>query len=260
MRVTGEGRVLRDVRLAPSVGDKMHVALVRLPDDPKSDRKWLLSWIDARHKQGELYAMALSGKLRRVAPEQRLIESGDVDAVALRVDAGRIWLAWTAHGEARGESDRDVYRAAVDARLSFVVAPARVAATATDSHAPHFRLQGDTLSLVWVERPAENLASTDSGAYGAWSATVDRATGAMGIPTLVVSASTVAEALADERNLWVVRGGQNLSIERVGEAHQTFALSAEPPFEPVVQPIDNGLYVLDVGSGPMLRRLKFVRP
>ncbi len=267
MRVTKDGRVLRDVRLAPSVGDKTHVALVRLVDDPKSERKWLLSWIDARHKHGEIYAMALNARFRRVAIEQRLVESGDVDALTVRLDAGRVWLAWTAHGESSGEStgesDRDVYRAAIDSHFSTLVAPSKVAATVTDSYAPHFRLDGDTLSLVWVERPVGNLGATDGGAYGAWTVPLDRATGVVGRPAIVVSSATVGEALADDHSLWVVRGGQNLTLERIGPGHaapQVFALSAEPPFEPIVQSIDNGLYVLDTGSQPARRRLKFMRP
>ena len=260
MRVANDGRVLRDTRLSPSGGDKARVTLVRVPDS-KNDRKWLLFWIDSRRRHGEVYGMALNEKLRRIAPESRLFESGDVDGIGVRLDEASVWLAWTA----RVDSDRDVFFGAVHwagqtRPFEISVAPRKVAATVTDSHAPHFRLEGDALSIVWVERPIGGLGSKDRGAYGAWNVSVDRATGTLGSPEVAASSASVVEAFGDDHGLWIVRGAQSLAVERLGQDSRVFPLSAEAPFEPIVQAIDSGVYVLDTGSKPALRKVKFMRP
>ncbi len=133
---------------------------------------WLVAWVDARDGNGEVYATKIDRDLTRVAREERITNApGDAGDVALAVQNGVAWLAWSDPRESPREGLADIFATTLGVRDAKRASDeVRVLASAPHSRSPQLAVAGDSAVLAWIEDAATGL----EGPAAAMVAVLDR--------------------------------------------------------------------------------------
>ncbi len=181
-RVDKHGKKTLDALLTTTQADSSDVAIARVPQG------YLVSWVDNRNKNGEVYATIINTDLQRIAREERLTTApGDATDVTLTPIGEDVLVAWADTRDSTEDGFGDIYSALVsnhDAKKKG--AEVRVLATAAHSRSPSILTIGDKIAVAWIEDvPAGQdgaPATAASGAQGAMLAFLDAKGAVTGSP------------------------------------------------------------------------------
>lgn len=148
--VDAEGKRVAQQMLTRARGDILDVALAPV------DGGWIVTWVDMRDGNGEVYAARVDASLRRKGPERRITNApGDASELALIVQDKTAILAFSDSRDAPTEGVGDVYIARLNAEdASKLADETRVAATPEHGRSLQLRKYGDSILLAWVEQPS----------------------------------------------------------------------------------------------------------
>jgi hypothetical protein len=172
-RVDRLGRRTKDVQLTTTSGDATEAAIAW------AGGGWLVSWVDTRDGNGEVYATKIDVDLNRVAREERITNApGDASDVALLTKGaggGDVWLAWADPRESPRDGFADIFVARLSAISAKPTVPeARVMATAAHSRSPVLGWgEAGRVDIAWIEEAPMSSGSDNSGAYGALIGSLD---------------------------------------------------------------------------------------
>ena len=159
---------------------------------------YLVSWIDERHGDPELYAAKLNRLLQRAGPERRLTSSqGAATAVALLSRGANVFSVWADARDTENPGWADIYALRL---RSLDAAPdgaeLLLARTRLHSHSPALASFGAGAIVAWVEHEP----GTSDGGQGAgiYLAELDGALKLVGKPTLVPVRGAVPTSVALE--------------------------------------------------------------
>jgi hypothetical protein len=174
-RVDRLGRRTKDVQLTTASGDTSDVAIAW------AGGGWIVSWVDTRDGNGEVYATKVDTELSRIAREERITHApGDASDVALfghGLGGGDVWLAWADPRESPHDGFADIFVAKLSAISAKPVVPeSRILATAAHSRSPTFAPgDGDGPEIAWIEEAPMGGDAESSSAYGAMIGALDAA-------------------------------------------------------------------------------------
>jgi hypothetical protein len=172
-RVDRLGRRTKDVQLTTAPGDTSDVAIAW------AGGGWIVSWVDTRDGNGEVYATKVDTDLSRVAREERITSApGDASDVILLghgSSGGDVWLAWSDPRESPRDGFADIFVAKLSAISAKPVVPEwRILATAAHSRSPAFAWgSGDGPTIAWIEEAPMGADPENSSAYGAMIGALD---------------------------------------------------------------------------------------
>jgi len=210
------GRRIKEIELTTRAkGDVSSVAMAWTGDG------WLVAWVDGRDGNGEVYATKIDRELTRVAREERITNApGDAGDVALAVQNGVAWLAWSDPRESPREGLADIYATTLGIRDAKRASDeVRVLASAPHSRSPQLApSEGDSAVLAWIEDAATGL----EGPAAAMVAVLDRSGRVERAPSMLplsAEGRPTAIALAPSRDgvrAIVVRSGtKTLTLDAV---------------------------------------------
>ena len=265
-RVDKRGKRMNDVQVNIAKGEAADVAIAW------AGGGWIVSWVDWRMGNGEVYATKLKTDLSRVAREERITDApGDASDVTLLARGDTVWLAWADPRESPREGFADVYVTQIrahDARRS--ADEIRVLASAAHSRSPALAPSGDGVVLAWIEEAPLGADAASSAAYGAMLATLDGRghsreaplklrSGGDGFATSIAldnAASGVRAILArsskDEMTLDTLELG-GLPIPRI---FPLLTLDGPPSMDVAIAVMDGIVYFNDDGAEPGNRRAR----
>lgn len=164
-RLGPDGRRQRQASLAQAPGDVGDVDVAALPDG------WLVAWVDARDRNGEVYAARVDAELKRVTPERRLTKGGgDATEVALLARGDQALIAYAEPKSSTPGSPANPFVMRVKTSdLSPLGEPLRLATTSRHLRSLRLLPQGDEAIAVWVEEPeAAGAAGVSGGPKVQW--------------------------------------------------------------------------------------------
>lgn len=206
-KLNAKGKRTNEVQLTSSKGGVAEVALAW------AGGGWIVSWIDMRDGNGEVYAARLDKELNRTSKEERITNApGDAGDVTLLVQGERVWLAWADPRESTRDGFSDVWLAQLKTKDATRVGDeVRVLGTAAHSRSPSLAFAGDTPVIAWIEEAPMGLDTSNMGTYGAMFARLD----ARGRPTREPSRVALAgEGLATEVALESTKNGLHAYFAR----------------------------------------------
>jgi hypothetical protein len=174
-RVDRLGRRTKDVQLTTAQGDTSDVAIAW------AGGGWIVSWVDTRDGNGEVYATKVDTELSRVAREERVTSApGDASDVILLghgASGGDVWLGWSDPRESPRDGFADIFVAKLSALSAKPVVPEwRILATAAHSRSPALAWgSGDGPTIAWIEEAPMGADPESSSAYGAMIGALDAA-------------------------------------------------------------------------------------
>ncbi len=119
---------------------------------------WIVSWVDTRDGNAEVYAAKLDRDLNKIGPDRRITDApGDAAEVQLLVRGKETFLAWSDARQKVDDGRGDIYVTRIDTRsLMKVGVEARLAATPMHSRSPQI-VPGPSGSVwaSWIEEPGE---------------------------------------------------------------------------------------------------------
>ncbi|MFO0551506.1 MAG: hypothetical protein U0271_24165 [Polyangiaceae bacterium] len=152
---------------APSAGRfGSWAASASIANSPALDSKagstdgYVVTWVDTRDGNGELYAARINRDLEKTVVDKRITTSkGDAAETSIVVRNGEAFIAFA---DARDGAAADIYFAHLDAfSLREIDDDGRVYASNANSRAPRLTLVGSNkLLLAWIEEGAEQKGST----------------------------------------------------------------------------------------------------
>lgn len=171
-RVDKKGKRTNDALLTTTQADSSDVAITRVPQG------FMVSWVDNRNKNGEVYATIISPELQRITREERITNApGDATDVALTPIGEDVLVSWADTRDSTEDGFADIYVALLsnhDAKKQG--SELRVLATAAHSRSPVTLTLGDKgaekIAIAWIE-------DVPSGQDGAPPASAPGAQGAM---------------------------------------------------------------------------------
>jgi hypothetical protein len=139
-------------------GDTSDVALSTVPGG------YLVSWVDERDKDPEVYASKVDVQLNRVGIEHRLTKApGPATEIALAAAGDAVLVAWSDARQPERPGEADIYLARVAAKDATPLGSERlVLETRGHSFSPVLRATGDGFLLAWLERGSPE-APDDAG-------------------------------------------------------------------------------------------------
>ncbi len=172
-RVDRLGRRTKDVQLTTAGGDTSDVAIAW------AGGGWIVSWVDTRDGNGEVYATKVDTELSRVAREERITNApGDASDVVLLGHGGGggdVWLAWADPRENPRDGFADIFVTRLSAVSAKPVVPeSRILATVAHSRSPAFAAgEGEGPDIAWIEEAPMGGDAESSSAYGAMIGALD---------------------------------------------------------------------------------------
>jgi hypothetical protein len=137
---------------APSLAT--HVAITGAPgagrDGKETSEGYVVSWVDTRDGNGEVYVARLGKDLDKTVVDKRLTNApGDAADVTVVAHGGSAFVAFA---DARDGAPADIYFTRLDATtLAKKDDVTRVYASSGPSRSPRLALAGDRLVLAWIE-------------------------------------------------------------------------------------------------------------
>jgi hypothetical protein len=130
--------------------------------------EWIVSWIDTRDGNPEVYAARVDKDLKKTIPDKRITDAaGEASEVQLRVAGKETWLAFSDTRSDAEAGNADVWLARLDtATLKELAEETRVFASPGHSRSPRFAA-GGTRVLGWVEEEARKGGGALTAAQGA---------------------------------------------------------------------------------------------
>jgi hypothetical protein len=172
-RVDRLGRRMKDVELTTAAGDTSDVAIAW------AGGGWIVSWVDTRDGNGEVYATKVDTDLSRIAREERITnapgDASDVTLLGHGLTGGDIWLAWSDPRESPHDGFADIFVAKLSAISAKPVVPeSRVLATVAHSRSPVLASSdGEGPDIAWIEEAPMGADAESSSAYGAMIGALD---------------------------------------------------------------------------------------
>jgi hypothetical protein len=166
------GAKLSQRMLTHKKGDVSDIALSWVGDG------WVVTWVDERSQDPEVYAVKVDAKLNRTSPEQRITNApGAAADLNLAFDGKTLQLVWSDVRGADASEHADIYSVRLRPRDAAREGnELRVAATRAHSFGPALYPSRGGFAIAWVERGDENgggrIAFGDISADGAASAPV----------------------------------------------------------------------------------------
>ncbi|MEZ4315044.1 MAG: hypothetical protein R3F14_44085, partial [Polyangiaceae bacterium] len=123
---------------------------------------WIVSWVDTRDGNAEVYAAKVDRQLAKTVPDKRITDApGDAAEVQLLARPGGVLVAWSDARQKPEEGKGDIYVAKLDARSLAKQSPeARLAATSAHSRTPQLVPgPGGAVWATWVEDAADTEGS-----------------------------------------------------------------------------------------------------
>ncbi len=164
-RLGPDGKRQRQASLAQAPGDVGDVDLAPLPEGG-----WLVAWVDARDRNGEVYAARVDAELKRVTPERRLTHGpADATEVAVLPRGGEALIAFAEPQGTSPGAPANPYVVRVKASdLSPLGDPVRLASMPRHVRSLRLLPQGDEALAVWIEEPDSAAAPGAPGARVQW--------------------------------------------------------------------------------------------
>ncbi len=153
---------------------------------------WIVSWVDTRDGNAEVYAAKLDSQLNKIGPDRRITDApGDAAEVQMLVRGKETFLAWSDARQKVDEGRGDIYVTRIDTRsLMKVGVEARLAATPMHSRSPQLVVgPSGSVWASWIEEPGEGA---DAGGSVRFAVLDDK-----GSPT------TMARVAGDEKHVVV---------------------------------------------------------
>jgi hypothetical protein len=166
-RVDRLGRRTKDVQLTTGGGDTSDVAIAW------AGSGWIVSWVDTRDGNGEVYATKVDTELSRIAREERITnapgDASDVTLLGQGLRGGDVWLAWSDPRESPHDGFADIFVAKLSAISAKPVVPeSRILATVAHSRSPTLASgEGEGPDIAWIEEAPMGAEAQNSSAYGA---------------------------------------------------------------------------------------------
>lgn len=219
------GKKLRQRMITRARGEKSDVAAVGAGDG------WVLTWVDERHGDPELYAARINRLMQSAGPEKRITSKPGVAAdVSLVAAQGKVWVAWSDARDAERPGWGDIYVAQLSSVDGSLVGSEQIVAkTPLHSRSPAVAPLGNGLAVAFIEEAP--LAAGGSGEAELKLVRLDDAGRPSGASTSVRPTSGVPVAVtldcANERCRVValVKSGEQTSLE-------AFAWSASGASQP----------------------------
>jgi hypothetical protein len=138
--------------LTHKTGDAGDVASVPL------ENGWLVTWVDERDGDPEVYASRVDAKLARIGREQRLSKApGPATGVTLVAAGESALVAWADARDPQQPGEADIYLTRITGRDATPSGNERlVMATRGHSFSPKLEPLGDGFVLGWLERGRED--------------------------------------------------------------------------------------------------------
>jgi hypothetical protein len=182
-KVDKHGKKTNDALLTTTQADSSDVAIVRVPQG------YLVSWVDNRNKNGEVYATIINTELQRIGREERITNApGDATDVTLTPIGEDVLVAWADTRDSTDDGFADIYTALVSNHDAKKKGPeVRVLATAAHSRSPSTLVVADNkLAIAWIEDVPGGQdgapATAAPGAQGAMLAFLDAKGAVLGSP------------------------------------------------------------------------------
>ncbi|MEO7113899.1 MAG: hypothetical protein ABI183_25890, partial [Polyangiaceae bacterium] len=176
-RVNAHGKKLNDLLVTTERGDAADVAVAWCAGG------WLVSWVDWRDGNGEVYAARLAPDASRVLATERITHApGDASGVVLVVPpkSQEAWLAWADPRDNPHEGFADIFVTKIRAKDAKKAADeTRVLATAAHSRSPTLAALDDGVAVAWIEEAPLGESGSDAhygtttASYGAMMARLD---------------------------------------------------------------------------------------
>jgi hypothetical protein len=274
-RIDAHGKKLNELLVTTERGDAADVAVAWCAG------AWLISWVDWRDGNGEVYAARLAPDASRVLATERITRApGDASGVALLAapKSQEAWLAWADPRENPREGFADIYVTKIRAKDAKRVGDeTRVLATAAHSRSPALAMIADGVAVAWIEEAPLGEGGNDAhygtttASYGAMMARLDAKGHVVGDPVRTRGAGPgfpTALAIASEGNTLravTARAQEDAVVLDVlswapGENVQAFALTRleGPPSMDVALALDGDTIFFDDegNSAPGDRRLR----
>jgi hypothetical protein len=252
---------MKDVQLTTSSGEASDVALVW------AGGGWIVSWVDTRDGNGEVYATKVDPALSRIAREERITnapgDASDVTLLGRGPGGGDVWMAWSDPRENPREGFADIFVAKLSSISAKAVVPeSRILATVAHSRSPALAEgEGEGPEVAWVEEAPLGGDAETSSSYGVMVGRLD-ATGHLagevirtrgagdGFPTSVAIEHAppdlrvvLARAAHDDLLLDVLeigKGGQPV-------AYPLFELDGPPSLDVSLSILDGAVFFNDDG-------------
>jgi hypothetical protein len=259
------GRRIKESQLTTAKGDASSVAIAAAQDG------WLVSWVDSRDGNGEVYVTKVGRDLTRLGRERRVTNSpGDATDVAIAIRDAVGWLAWSDPRETPREGLGDIYVARVHAEdATRAGIEVRVLSSAPHSRSPQIATTSDGGALVaWIEDApggiegpgAAMIARLDPSGH-VISAPARLPLHAPGRPTSIAlieagdgARVVIARATGDTISLDAVSLGSDGSP--VTRPWPLFDLDAAAPFDVVLAIAGESLFFDDVGLQRATHRIR----
>jgi hypothetical protein len=165
--VAAEGAKRLQRMLTRKTGDTSDVALVAVPGG------YVVSWVDERDKDPEVYASKVDLGLNRVGIEHRLTKApGPATGIALAPAGDSVLVAWADARQPERPGEADIYLARVATKDTTPVGGERlVLETRGHSFAPVLRATGNGFLLAWLERGSPEVPDSAGVVFQALDAT-----------------------------------------------------------------------------------------
>jgi hypothetical protein len=169
-RIDKRGKRTNDVQLTTTKGEASDVSV------HWAGGGWLVTWVDGRDGNGEVYATKVGLDLTRTAREERITNAvGDASDLVSLAKGDTVWLAWADSRESPKDGIADVFVTSLKMRdAKRATDEVRVLPTAAHSRSPQLALgpDGDVV-LGWVEEAPLAISAPASAAHGALWTTLD---------------------------------------------------------------------------------------
>ena len=268
-RIDRRGKRQNDVQLTTTKGDAGDVSVIW------AGGGWLVTWVDGRDGNGEVYATKVGMDLARTAREERITSApGDASDLVALPKGDVVWLAWADARESPKEGLSDVYVTSIKMRDAKRASDeVRVLPTAAHSRSPQLVLgESGDLQLAWVEEAPLGIAAPASAAHGALFVALDDKGAPRGKPQRVplagdgVASSIALEAQGGALRAVVARSEtEHVALDAVvlgpGPARATPLVTLDgPPSLDVALVLDGDLlFFNDDGPTPKDRRARRAR-
>ena len=265
-RIDRRGKRTNDVQLTTAKGDAADVAIAW------SAGGWIVSWVDWRNGNGEVYATKIGTDLARTAREERITDApGDASDVTLFAKGDALWLAWADPRESPKDGFADIYVAELGGRdAKRKTDEVRLLASAAHSRSPSLAPSGEGLVVAWIEEAPLGADAASSVAHGAMLATLDarghlrepplklRGAGD-GFPTAITLdpfATGVRAVIARSTKEQMSFDTMELGGLPIPRTFPLFTLDGPPSMDVSMTLLDGVLYFNDDGPAPGDRRAR----
>ena len=265
-RVDKRGKRQNDVQLTTTKGDAADVAIAW------GGGGWIVSWVDWRTGNGEVFATKVAVDLSRIAREERITDApGDASDVALLARGDLVWLAWADPRESPTDGYADVFVTQLRAKDAKRAGDeVRVLASAAHSRSPVLAATTDGVAIGWIEDAPLGADAATSAAHGAMISRLDERGKPRGLVKVRGAGDGFPSAIALEaagaglRGV-VARGGKDeLDVdaielpagEDVARAYPLVTLDGPPSLDLSLNLLDGALFYYDDGPEAGDRRAR----